>query len=88
MPHSVSPQTSPQASLDEDVLPDAPALDLHVIENTVDVKIDDLDLKSGTKDEVRLEDLFHDDDDEEDEEFPSSSATHDPVDSSPPAAPL
>ena len=87
MPHSVSPEASPTASLEEDsTLPDAPTADFDG--DTIPGGTDpDSAVKEPLKDEVKLEDLF-DDDEEEDEEFPSSSAQDAKVESSPPAAPL
>ena len=97
MPHSVSPEASPQ---EDSILPDAPPHALIEAENdesTDDLAKGDSLVTDATKidhktTEVKLEDLFNTDD-EEDEEFPSSSAQSGSnlgkMDgNSPPAAPL
>ena len=64
MPHSVSPQPSPNLSKDT-ILADAPPPDGL---NEVDTKISH---NGETKMQVELKELFDDDDEDEDEEFSS-----------------
>jgi DNA primase small subunit len=78
MPHSVSPNDSPRPDGEDEVLPDAPPVD-------IPAKEEDSEMDTA-KPTVKLEDMFNgdEDEDEDDEEFPASSAADTKMESSPP----
>ena len=78
MDDSITPVKEAEEDMD---LPDAPPLG----EDNTDNRLPPSD--SAQKQDVKLEDLFHDED-SDDEEFPTSGTSNGKMQSSPPAVPM